>query len=113
VPLFLIASQVENWALFATAIGFMLLVFGAIPFTDAMIVKYIDDRMRSRVTGARLAIGFGVSSIVVALIGPMVKAAGFPVVLMVLAGVAFCGFAAISLLPAEHEMGKASLEPAE
>jgi MFS family permease len=113
VPLFLIASQVEDWALFATAIGFMLLVFGAIPFTDAMIVKYIDDRMRSRVTGARLAIGFGVSSIVVALIGPMVKAAGFPVVLMVLAGVAFCGFAAISLLPAEHEMGKASLKPAE
>jgi len=27
----------------------------------------IDDRMRSRVTGARLAIGFGVSSIVVAM----------------------------------------------
>jgi MFS family permease len=113
VPLFLIASQVENWGLFVTAIGFMLLVFGAIPFTDAMIVRYIDDRMRSRVTGARLAIGFGVSSIVVALIGPTVKAAGFPVLLMVLAGVAFCGFVAISLLPAEHEMGKASLKPAE
>ena len=70
----------------------MLLVFGAIPFTDAMIVKYIDDRMRSRVTGARLAIGFGVSSFVVALIGPAVKAAGFPMLLMVLAGVAFLGF---------------------
>jgi len=94
VPLFLIASQVTDWALFITAIGFMLLVFGAIPFTDAMIVKYIDDRMRSRVTGARLAIGFGVSSVVVALIGPMVKAAGFPVLLMVLAGVAFLGFGA-------------------
>jgi hypothetical protein len=113
VPLFLIASQVTDWALFVTAIGFMLLVFGAIPFTDAMIVKYIDDRMRSRVTGARLAIGFGVSSVVVALIGPMVKAAGFPVVLMVLAGCAFLGFCAISLLPSEHEMGKASLKPAE
>jgi len=32
-------------------------LFGAIPFTDAMIVRYIDDRMRSRVTGVRLAIG--------------------------------------------------------
>ena len=64
----------------------MLLVFGAIPFTDAMIVKYIDDRMRSRVTGARLAIGFGVSSFVVALMGPTVKAAGFPTLLMAAGG---------------------------
>lgn len=113
VPLFLIASQVTDWALFITAIGFMLLVFGAIPFTDAMIVKYIDDRMRSRVTGARLAIGFGVSSVVVALIGPMVKAAGFPVVLMVLAGCAFLGFCAISMLPGERDMSQARLKPAE
>ena len=113
VPLFLIASQVENWALFLTAIAFMLLVFGAIPFTDAMVVRYIDDRMRSRVTGARLAIGFGVSSFVVALLGPTVKAAGFPVLLMVLAGVALCSFLALSLLPNEHEVGKAPLKPAE
>jgi MFS family permease len=113
VPLFLIASQVQDWALFVTAIGFMLLVFGAIPFTDCMIVKYIDDRLRSRVTGARFAIGFGVSSIVVALIGPLVKAAGFPTMLMVLAGVAFCGFLAISQLPGERDMSRASLEPAE
>jgi MFS family permease len=113
VPLFLIASQVQDWALFITAIGFMLLVFGAIPFTDAMVVKYIDDRMRSRVTGARLAIGFGVSSIVVALIGPSVKAAGFPMLLMMLAAVALCGTVAIALLPSEHEMGKAQLKPAE
>jgi len=113
VPLFLIASQVQDWALFITAIAFMLLVFGAIPFTDAMIVKYIDDRMRSRVTGARLAIGFGVSSFVVALIGPTVKAAGFPTLLMALAVVAFCSFLAISMLPADHEMGKAALKPAE
>ena len=42
--------------------------------------------MRSRVTGMRLAIGFGVSSLVVAPIGPSVKAAGFPTLLMVLVG---------------------------
>ena len=113
VAAFLIASQVQDWALFVTAIAFMLLVFGAIPFTDAMIVKYIDDRMRSRVTGARLAIGFGVSSFVVALMGPTVKAAGFPTMLMALAVVAFCSFLAISMLPGEHEMGKAALKPAE
>ena len=111
VPLFLIASQVEGWALFFTAIAFMLLVFGAIPFTDAMIVRYIDDRMRSRVTGVRLAIGFGVSSFVVALIGPAVKDAGFPVLLSVLAGVAFCSFVALSMLPSESDVHAASAAP--
>ena len=64
-------------------------------------------------TGARLAIGFGVSSVVVALIGPMVKAAGFPVVLMVLAGCAFLGFCAIAMLPGERDMSRATLKPAE
>ena len=118
VPLFIIASQVQDWALFVTAVAFMLLVFGAIPFTDAMVVRYIDDRMRSRVTGARLAIGFGVSSFVVALLGPTVKAAGFPVLLMVLAGVAFCSFLALSMLPSERDVANAhlandKLKPAE
>jgi hypothetical protein len=89
----------------------MLLVFGAIPFTDAMIVRYIDDRMRSRVTGVRLAIGFGVSSFVVALIGPAVKDAGFPVLLSVLAGVAFCSFLALSMLPSERDVHAASAAP--
>ena len=39
----------------------MAFVFGAIPFTDALIVRYVDDRMRSRVAGVRLAIALGVS----------------------------------------------------
>ncbi len=89
----------------------MLLVFGAIPFTDAMIVRYIDDRMRSRVTGVRLAIGFGVSSFVVALIGPAVKDAGFPVLLSVLAGVAFCSFLALSMLPSEKDVHAIAAAP--
>jgi MFS family permease len=102
VPLFVIASRVSDWALFLAALGYMLLVFGAIPFTDAMIVRYVDDRMRSRVTGLRLAIGFGVSSFVVALIGPSVKAAGFSAILMALAGVAALSLIAISFLPGEQ-----------
>ena len=113
VPLFLLASQVENWALFFVAIGYMLLVFGAIPFTDAMVVKYIDDRMRSRVTGVRMAIGLEMSSVVVALIGPTVKAAGFPVVLMVLAGVSLAGAIALAFLPGDRDMSRAVLKPAE
>jgi MFS family permease len=113
IPLFALAAYVDGWALLAVTTLFMVFVFGAIPFTDAMIVRYIDDRMRSRVTGMRLAIGFGVSSLVVALIGPSVKAAGFPMLLLVLAGVAACTTLAISFLPSEREAHAAALKPAE
>jgi len=99
VPLFLAASQAEDWALFLAVLGFMALVFGAVPFTDAMVVKYVDDRLRSRVTGLRLAIGFGVSSFVVALIGPAVKVAGFEALLLALAGIAACSAVAVMCLP--------------
>ena len=53
-----------------------------------MIVRYVDDRMRSRVTGMRLAIGFGVSSLVVAAHRPVGEGRGLPVLLMALAVVA-------------------------
>ncbi|MCX7367064.1 MAG: MFS transporter [Alphaproteobacteria bacterium] len=113
IPLFVLAAYAERWGLLITTTLFMVFVFGAIPFTDAMIVRYIDDRMRSRVTGMRLAIGFGVSSLVTAAIGPSVKAAGFPTLLLVLAGVAACTTLAISFLPSEREAGMAALKPAE
>jgi MFS family permease len=113
VPLFLLAAYVEGWALVGVTTLFMVFVFGAIPFTDAMIVRYVDDRMRSRVTGMRLAIGFGVSSLVVAAIGPSVKAAGFPTLLTVLAFVALCTVIAISFLPSERQNAMAALKPAE
>lgn len=113
IPLFVLASYVDGWALLVVTTLFMVFVFGAIPFTDAMIVRYIDDRLRSRVTGMRLAIGFGVSSLVTAAIGPSVKAAGFPTLLMVLAGVAALTTLAISFLPSEHEAASTALKPAE
>jgi MFS family permease len=113
VPLFLLAAYAEGWALIAVTTLFMVFVFGAIPFTDAMIVRFVDDRMRSRVTGMRLAIGFGVSSLVVAAIGPSVKAAGFPTLLMTLAVVAMCTTIAISFLPSERRNAMAALKPAE
>ncbi len=113
IPLFLLAAYSEGWALvFVTAL-FMVFVFGAIPFTDAMIVRYVDDRLRSRVTGMRLAIGFGVSSLVTAAIGPSVKAAGFPTLLMSLAVVAACSLIAISFLPNERDVTSTALKPAE
>ncbi len=113
IPLFILASQVSGWALVAVAIGYMIFVFGAIPFTDAMIVRYIDDRMRSRVTGTRLAIGFTGSSLVTALLGPSVKAAGFPTLLLLLAGVATFTLIALSFLPDERAAMAAQVKPAE
>jgi predicted MFS family arabinose efflux permease len=113
IPLFLLAANATGWLLLATVIAFMIFVFGAIPFTDAMIVRYIDDRLRSRVTGVRLAIGFGISSIVVALIGPSVKAAGFPTLLTVLAAVATVSLLALSFLPDERTVTATAARPAE
>jgi MFS family permease len=113
IPLFVLAAYAEGWALVAVTTLFMVFVFGAIPFTDAMIVRFVDDRLRSRVTGMRLAIGFGVSSLVVAAIGPSVKAAGFPTLLMALAAVASCTVLAISFLPNERQAAAAALKPAE
>jgi hypothetical protein len=78
-----------------------------------MIVRYIDDRLRSRVTGTRLAIGFGVSSLVVALIGPSVKTAGFPAMMLVLAGAATFTLCVLSFLPDERAAAAASIKPAE
>ena len=43
VPLFLFAAGASGWVLYALMIAFMIAVFGAIPFTDALIVRYVDD----------------------------------------------------------------------
>lgn len=99
VPLFLLAAQASGWALYAVAFVFMVFVFGAIPFIDAMIVQYVDDRMRSRVAGMRLAVSFGVSALAVYLLGPVVKAAGFTVLLTVMAGISALNALFVSMLP--------------
>jgi MFS family permease len=99
VPLFLLASPASGWALYASVLGSMIFVFGAIPFVDAMIVQYVDDRMRSRVAGIRLAVSFGVSSLAVYLLGPTVKAAGFSTLLIVMAVISSFTTLFVALLP--------------
>jgi MFS family permease len=99
VPLFALAAAAQGWALYALMVGFMIVVFGAIPFTDAMIVRYVDDRMRSRVSGMRLTIAFSVSSLAVWLLGPIVKAAGFATLLVAMSGIALLTLCAILFLP--------------
>ena len=100
-PLFVAAAFSDGWLFYATMIVFMLLVFGAIPFTDALIVRFVDDHMRSRVSGVRLAVSFGVSSAAVWALGPVVKAAGFTTLLLAMAAIAACSVAFASLLPGE------------
>ena len=99
VPLFAIAAQTSGWALYVTVLLFMIFVFGAIPFVDAMIVQYVDDRMRSRVSGMRLAVSFGVSSLAVYVLGPTVKAAGFTTLLTVMAIISASTTLFVSMLP--------------
>ena len=60
------------------AVAYMTFVFGAIPFTDAIIARFVDDSMRSRVAGLRLAVSFGFSSLAVWALGPFVKDGGLP-----------------------------------
>jgi len=99
VPLFLLASQAQGWAFYVLIVLFMGTVFGAIPFIDAIIVRFVDDRMRSRVAGARLAISFTISSLAVYLLGPVVKGAGFDVLLLTMAAIAAVTFSAAVWLP--------------
>jgi len=97
----LAASQSSGWLYLAFSLGFMAAIFGAIPFVDAVIVRYVDDSMRSRATGMRIAITFGVSSLAVYLIGPTVKSFGFDTMLLVMAALACFTIAAMSRLPSD------------
>jgi MFS family permease len=107
VPFLALAAHADGWALYALQVLFMLAIFGAIPFTDAMIVRYVDDRMRSRVAGTRLAVSLGASSVAVWLLGPMVKQAGFSALLWVMAGIAMVTFFVVTWLPSPRAAAQA------
>jgi Na+/melibiose symporter-like transporter len=96
-----LAAYAEGWTLFVLLLGVMILIFGAIPFTDAMIVRYVDDRLRSRVAGMRLAVSAGISSLAVWLLGPFVKAMGFGALFWLLAGIALIKTIVLIWLPRE------------
>ena len=99
IPFLALAANADQWTLYVLQVLFMIAIFGAIPFTDAMIVRYVDDRMRSRVAGMRLAVSLGASSVAVWLLGPLVKQAGFTVLLWIMSGIALTTFMVVSLLP--------------
>jgi MFS family permease len=99
IPFLALAAHAGGWALYAMQLLFMVAIFGAIPFTDAMIVRYVDDRMRSRVAGMRLAVSLGASSAAVWLLGPLVKQSGFSTLLWVMTAIALVTFLVVTQLP--------------
>jgi len=104
---FAVASQTSGWHWYVAAIGYMVMVFAAIPFSDAMVVRYIDDSMRSRVSGTRIAISFGISSMAVYLLGPLVKAAGFDTLMTLMACIAAAGVLTALWLPGQESIRQA------
>jgi MFS family permease len=108
VPMLLLASQAQAWWLLAALTGVMVFIFGAIPFNDFLIARYVDDRMRSRVSGMRLGVSFAVSSLSVWALGPVVKAMGFGPSLVLLSGFSVVTTLILTLLPkAAHEQNLA------
>ena len=102
IPPLILAAHTESWWLFAALLLLMIFVFGSIPFTDAMIVRYVDDRLRSRVAGMRLTVAFGISSLAVWLLGPLVKEVGFATALWIMAGITAIKAVIVLWLPDER-----------
>jgi MFS family permease len=106
VPMLALAAVAPGWWAWLALLGSMVTIFGSIPFTDATIVRYVDDRMRSRVAGLRLAISLAISSCAVWALGPAVKAAGFGTLFVVMAAVALFSAGVLMLLPGEPQASR-------
>jgi MFS family permease len=101
VPLLALAAHATGWPLYVLLVAAMVFIFGAIPFTDAIVVRYVDDGMRSRVAGMRLTVSFGISSLAVLLLGPVVKTGGFSTLLLIMAGIALFTSVVVLWMPDE------------
>jgi MFS family permease len=113
IPLLLLVSVSDGWWLYVALIGCMIFIFGAIPFVDVVIVRYVDDRIRSRVAGFRLAVSLGISALAVWVLGPFVKSSGFDTLFAFMALISVCTFAVILLLPSERSVQVVKTAPAD
>jgi MFS family permease len=105
IPVLIFASMAQGWWLLFSLLLLMIFIFGAVPFTDVLISRYVDDRLRSRVAGMRLGISLGLSSVGVWALGPVVKSVGFDNGLLILALFSITTACILTLLPsAEDEM---------
>ena len=107
IPLLLLASQAQGWWFYVALLILMVMVFAAIPFTDAVIVRYVEDRMRSRVAGMRLTVSVGISSLAVWALGPAVKAMGVGTLFLGLAACAVLTALVVAFLPQEQPAAQA------
>ena len=57
-----LASKFENLSLFFLSIAAMCFVFGQIPITDTILVRYIPDIMRSRVLSVKFLLNFFIAA---------------------------------------------------
>ncbi|NDY82603.1 MFS transporter [Orrella sp. NBD-18] len=107
IPLLILSAYAEGWWFFAAMLGVMIFIFGAVPFVDVLIVRFIDDHSRSRVAGIRLAVSLGISSSAVWMLGPAVKSLGFQTLMIGMGGLAICTLLFVALLPSHKTSGKA------
>ena len=113
IPILFLAIYSNGWYFYFLLIALMIFIFGAIPFTDAILAQYVNDSMRSRIMGMRLAVSFSISSIAVWLLGPLVKAGGFTTLFTIMTCIALITLLAISFLPSNqnhslaHKLGAA------
>jgi len=75
-----------------------------------MIVRYVDDRIRSRVAGMRFAVSLGLSALAVWALGPFVKSAGFDMLFLFMAFIALCTVGTVALLPSEKHVAAMSIK---
>lgn len=102
IPILFLATYSNGWFFYFLLIALMIFIFGAIPFTDAILTQYVNDSMRSRIMGMRLAVSFSISSIAVWLLGPLVKAGGFTTLFTIMTCIALITLLAISFLPSNQ-----------
>jgi MFS family permease len=103
IPILLCASMAQGWWLLLCLLLLMIFIFGAVPFTDVLISRYVDDRLRSRVAGMRLGVSLALSSLGVWALGPVVKSLGFGNGLLILALFSATTVSLLTLLPSSED----------
>ena len=103
IPMLILASLAQGWWLLLSLLGLMIFIFGAVPFTDVLISRYVDDRLRSRVAGMRLGVSLALSSLGVWALGPVVKSLGFANGLLILALFSATTASILTLLPSAKD----------
>ena len=110
--LFTLMIQVTGLAALIVAMAFMLVVFGELPITDALIGRVARREWRSRAYGVSYIIGFTVSASAIPLIAWIHGSWGFGALFGLLAVSAFLIFIAVLFLPKAEGSAKPAPAPA-